>query len=179
MKEWIAYFTQKAACKKKEICLQYKGYEKQAGEINKYIQNMRKESIQELKGRSEHLNQSDLLEEILIITYASYIVMLDFRNSVWPYEYMAFARRIGELWEPFCKLPFEYPIKKLTIIDPPNFKVVQNAIEKDAIDYINSLNLDKNTKAELKRYYSIPWTMVDSGGIKLGLGQHRTTPCKF
>lgn len=64
-----------------------------------------------MKAHSNELTQSELLDEILIITYASYIVMLDARNSVWPYEYMAFARRIGELWEPFCKLPFEYPIK--------------------------------------------------------------------
>ena len=125
-----------------------------------------------MKAHSNELTQSELLDEILIITYASYIVMLDARNSVWPYEYMAFARRIGELWEPFCKLPFEYPIKKLTIISPPDFNKVQDTIKKDATNYIDSLKLDQETKDELKRHYAIPWTMVDSGGIKLGLDLH-------
>ena len=85
---------------------------------------------------------------------------------------MAFARRIGELWEPFCKLPFEYPIKKLTIIAPPDFNKVQDTIKRDATNYIDSLKLDQETKDELKRHYAIPWTMVDSGGIKLGLDLH-------
>lgn len=133
---------------------------------------MRQESIQYIKVYSKERSQIELLEEILTITYSSYIVMLDARNSVWPYEYMAFARRIGELWEPFCKLPFEYPLKKLTIIDPPDFKIVQETIKKEATDYIDNLNIDKGTKNELKHHYSIPWTMVDSGGIKLELDLH-------
>ena len=140
--------------------------------INQFINDIRDNSIRSLKAHSNELTQSELLDEILIITYASYIVMLDARNSVWPYEYMAFARRIGELWEPFCKLPFEYPIKKLTIISPPDFNKVQDTIKKDATNYIDSLKLDQETKDELKRHYAIPWTMVDSGGIKLGLDLH-------
>lgn len=170
--KWIAFFTQKVAFEKEKIRLQFKNYKDQAIELNKSINNMRKDSIQHLKEHSDELSQTELLDEILIITYASYIVMLDARNSVWPYEYMAFARRIGELWEPFCKIPFEYPIKKLHIIEPPEFKVVQDTIKKDATDYIDSLSIDQDTKDELKRHYAIPWTMVDSGGIKLGLDLH-------
>lgn len=170
--KWIAFFTQQVATEKEEICSRYKNYKDQASAINQFINDIRDNSIRSLKAHSNELTQSELLDEILIITYASYIVMLDARNSVWPYEYMAFARRIGELWEPFCKLPFEYPIKKLTIISPPDFNKVQDTIKKDATNYIDSLKLDQETKDELKRHYAIPWTMVDSGGIKLGLDLH-------
>lgn len=170
--KWIAFFTQQVATEKEKICSRYKNYKDQAGAINQFINDIRDNSIRSLKAHSNELTQSELLDEILIITYASYIVMLDARNSVWPYEYMAFARRIGELWEPFCKLPFEYPIKKLTIISPPDFNKVQDTIKKDATNYIDSLKLDQETKDELKRHYAIPWTMVDSGGIKLGLDLH-------
>lgn len=169
---WIALFTQKVSDEKVKICSRLKNYKDQASEINKYIQNIREESIRWIKEQSEEMSQIDLLNQILTITYASYIVMLDARNSVWPYEYMAFARRIGELWEPFCKLPFEYPLKKLRIINSPDFKVVQKSIKKDATDYIDSLDIDIEIKNELKHYYSIPWTMVDSGGIKLELDLH-------
>lgn len=170
--KWIAFFTQQVATEKEKICSRYKNYKDQASAINQFINDIRDNSIRSLKAHSNELTQSELLDEILIITYASYIVMLDARNSVWPYEYMAFARRIGELWEPFCKLPFEYPIKKLTITSPPDFNKVQDTIKKDATNYIDSLKLDQETKDELKRHYAIPWTMVDSGGIKLGLDLH-------
>lgn len=170
--KWIAFFTQQVATEKEKICSRYKNYKDQASAINQFINDICDNSIRSLKAHSNELTQSELLDEILIITYASYIVMLDARNSVWPYEYMAFARRIGELWEPFCKLPFEYPIKKLTIISPPDFNKVQDTIKKDATNYIDSLKLDQETKDELKRHYAIPWTMVDSGGIKLGLDLH-------
>lgn len=170
--KWIAFFTQQVATEKEKICSRYKNYKDQASAINQFINDIRDNSIRSLKAHSNELTQSELLDEILIITYASYIVMLDARNSVWPYEHMAFARRIGELWEPFCKLPFEYPIKKLTIISPPDFNKVQDTIKKDATNYIDSLKLDQETKDELKRHYAIPWTMVDSGGIKLGLDLH-------
>ena len=170
--KWIAFFTQQVATEKEKICSRYENYKDQASAINQYINDIRDNSIRSLKANSNELSQSELLDEILIITYASYIVMLDARNSVWPYEYMAFARRIGELWEPFCKLPFEYPKKKLTIIAPPDFNKVQDTIKRDATNYIDSLKLDQETKDELKRHYAIPWTMVDSGGIKLGLDLH-------
>lgn len=128
--KWIAFFAQQVATEKEKICSRYKNYKDQASAINQYINDIRDNSIRSLKANSNELSQSELLDEILIITYASYIVMLDARNSVWPYEYMAFARRIGELWEPFCKLPFEYPIKKLTIIAPPDFNKVQDTIKR-------------------------------------------------
>lgn len=85
---------------------------------------------------------------------------------------MAFARRIGELWEPFCKLPFCYPIKQLQMIEPPAFSDIQRRIQSDANTFIDNLVLDDKTKTELKSKYEIPWTMVDSGGINLNLDLH-------
>ena len=72
--------------------------------------------------------------------------MLEYRNKVWPYDYMAFARRIGELWEPFCKLPFEYPVKTLKIIEPPDFDKVQAGIKKQTKDYISKLDITEEER---------------------------------
>jgi hypothetical protein len=44
-----------------------------------------------------------------MVTYTNYVVMIEARNDTWPYDYMTFSRRIGELWEPFAKLCFRYP----------------------------------------------------------------------
>lgn len=145
-----------------------------ASAINKCIKEYREQEIKRIEtiAKKDAWNNQTLLNEILMLTYASYIVMLEYRNKVWEYEYMAFARRIGELWEPFCKLAFNFPIKALSIIDPPHFDEVQTKIKSNATEYIDCLDLSEEIKKELKRHYDIPWTMVDSGGIKLGLDLH-------
>lgn len=147
---------------------------KRSDEINKSVKRYLEEIIEQTRNKSriQKWTNEQLLNEILMITYASYIVMLEYRNKVWPYEYMAFARRIGELWEPFCKLPFYYPIKKLRIIEPQNFDKVQAGIKKKAMDYISSLDITTDERRLLTYYYGVPWSLVDSGGIKLGLDLH-------
>ena len=171
--EWINFFRNNANIDLEDIVKNTDNYKERASEINKKIKIDRDLIIKELKEQMTEKNQNEkLLSIILMITYTSNIVMLESRNKMWEYEYMAFARRIGELWEPFCKLPFEYPLKKLEIIEPPKFTDVQSKIQKNAIDYINGLDLSKEIKEELIRHFEIPWSMVDSGGIKLSLDLH-------
>lgn len=171
--EWINFFRNNANRDLEDIVKNTDNYKERASEINKKIKIDRDLIIKELKEQMTEKNQNEkLLSIILMITYTSNIVMLESRNKMWEYEYMAFARRIGELWEPFCKLPFEYPLKKLEIIEPPKFTDVQSKIQKNAIDYINGLDLSKEIKEELIRHFEIPWSMVDSGGIKLSLDLH-------
>lgn len=172
--EWISTFRKAGDSILAELYKTKKSKNDKASEINKRIKEYREGKIANLNtvAKSESWDNQTLLNEILLLTYASYIVMLEYRNKVWKYEYMAFARRIGELWEPFCKLAFDFPIKKLTLVDPQDFDEVQTQIKNDAIGYIESLDLSEEIKAELKRHYDIPWTMVDSGGIKLGLDLH-------
>lgn len=129
--------------------------------------------ILEQKARKENWNPEDLLRGVLIITYANYIVMMETRNDVWPYEYMAFARRIGELWEPFCQLCWEYPVnKKLSYFVPPLFKDVKVKLSKEIDDFIENLKISSKEKEELKRYYEKTWILVMSGEINLELDLH-------
>lgn len=98
--------------------------------------------------------------------------MLEARHSLWPYEYMSFSRRIGELWEPFCKLPFEYPANKLELFIPPLFEDVKNNLSTEITDYITNLKLSADEKAQLKKYYNKVWGLVTSGEIQLELDLH-------
>ena len=145
-----------------------------ASEMNKRLKAFKDSEISQIiyNAKSISCSEKSLLDEILLITYASYIVMLEYRNDIWPYEYMSFSRRVGELWEPFCKLAFHHSVKQLKMIEPPSFQSVQSSIQADAADFIDSLPLNEKTKHELKRKYEIPWTMVDSGGINLQLDLH-------
>ena len=172
--EWISEFRNVGEVTISDLIISESNKKSNSEIVNKKIKNFKESQIKQVLELSQTYSWSNetILNEILTITYASYIAMLEYRHRVWEYEYMAFARRIGELWEPFCKLPFFYPIKPLTIIDPPNFEDVQSKLKQDAIDYINSLDIEDETKKELKIYYGIPWTMVDSGGIKLSLDLH-------
>ena len=65
-----------------------------------------------------------------------------------------------------------YGGKKLRLINPPDFDEVQEDIKRNASNYINSLSVDYQTKRLLHYHYSIPWNLVDSGGIQLGLDLH-------
>ena len=172
--QWISTFRDVGDTILADIEKTKKSRKDMASEINKCIKEYREQEIKRIEtiAKTDAWNNQTLLNEILMLTYASYIVMLEYRNKVWEYEYMAFARRIGELWEPFCKLAFDFPVKALSIIDPPNFDEVQTKIKSNAAEYIDSLDLSREIKEELKRHYDIPWTMVDSGGIKLGLDLH-------
>lgn len=171
--EWITLFR-KEADSVMPLALKQTDRNKKSNVINNAIKHFSNDIIDKIKRTAniEKWNIEVLLNEILLVTYASYIVMLEYRNKVWPYDYMAFARRIGELWEPFCKLPFEYPVKTLKIIEPPDFDKVQAGIKKQTKDYISKLDITEEERRMLSYYYGIPWTLVDSGGTKLRLDLH-------
>lgn len=170
--EWLVEFRELAERTLEQIKSE-KNYKEKAKKLNQRISNYKEEKISEISFLY-HNNKSDcnLLNTILMITYASYVVMLEARNTVWPYEYMAFSRRIGELWEPFCKLPFYYPVNKLNLIPPPDFDAVQKTLKQRAKCFFDCLNVTDKEKNTIKEYYDIPWTFVDSGGIKLDLDLH-------
>ena len=98
--------------------------------------------------------------------------MIESRNSVRPYEYMDFSRRIGELWDPFCKLCFYYPINDLSLFIPPLFSEVKNKMTDEIADYIDRLTITEKEKQELKWYYAKVWSLVSSGEIQLELDLH-------
>jgi hypothetical protein len=107
-----------------------------------------------------------------MITYTNYVVMLEKRNSIWEYDYMSFSRRIGELWEPFCKLCFTYPLRGIRTYVPPLFSNVQRELTTEITTYINQLNIQPDEKLKLKRYYDKVWGLVTSGEIKLECDLH-------
>lgn len=149
-------------------------YKEQASAINKSLIETKDILLATLLQTAENQKwtNQEKLESILMITYTNYIVMLESRNDVWPYEYMTFSRRIGELWEPFCKLCFAYPINKVTLFIPPLFSEVKKKLSDEIEVYIDKLKISREEKEQLKRYYSKVWGLVTSGEIKLELDLH-------
>lgn len=151
-----------------------KQYKKKARRINKAFKSSTstlQKAINQ-KAKAENWTTKEQLEVVLLTTYASYIAMIEARHSVWLYEYMSFSRRIGELWEPFCKLPFEHPIKELQLFVPPLFTAVKENLTTEIADFIDQLEITEADKSQLKQYYQKVWGLVASGEIKLELDLH-------
>lgn len=172
----LKYFRDRSKEFLAEINNQYGNteYKKKAKKINTLLVKARSTIIEiiEQKGKKENWNNQELLECVLMVTYCNYVVMLEVRHSLWAYEYMAFSRRIGELWEPFCKLTFEYPINDIELFVPPLFADVKQQLVTEIEDYIDDLNLTSEEKEQLKKYYNKVWSLVMSGEIQLELDLH-------
>ncbi len=174
--ELLSYFRNRAAEALVEIRRHYAASQvsEQATAMNKAVIETKTTLIKALtqKATKEHWSNDEILKCVLMITYASYVVMLEYRNIVWPYDFMAFSRRIGELWEPFCKLCFEFPLSDAVLFVPPLFTEVKQKLTDEIDDYIDQLSISKEQKDELKRYYSKVWSLVTSGEIQLELDLH-------
>lgn len=149
-------------------------YQKKAKKLNTLFVKARTTIIDiiEQKGQNENWTNQEILESVLMVTYCNYVVMLEVRHSVWPYEYMSFSRRIGELWEPFCKLAFEYPINNIELFVPPLFSDVKKMLADEIEEYIKELTITDEEKEQLIKYYNKVWSLVMSGEIQLELDLH-------
>lgn len=176
--ELLAYFRSRANEIVSELALQYSAidYKKKASALNKAMIKSRDNllSILEETARMQNWTNREILECALLITYTNDVVMLESRNAVWEYEYMAFSRRIGELWEPFCKLCFKYPTTKITSFIPPLFSEVKESLTTEIVAYIDGLTIKTNEKVQLRRYYDKVWGLVTSGEIQLECDLHFT-----
>lgn len=174
----LDYFRSRANEIQSELSLTYSAadYKKKAKAVNQAIIRSKENLIEILldTARKESWNNKELLECILMITYTNDVIMLETRNTVWEYDYMAFSRRVGELWEPFCKLCFQYPINNITMFVPPLFSEVKKDLTNEIEEYISKLNITKEEKAQLGKYYEKVWKLVTSGEIQLECDLHFT-----
>ena len=172
----LAYFRNRSKEFLSEVNKEYGNteYKKKAKKLNTLIQKAKETLINNLKQKSqkEKWSNKNVLESVLMINYCNYVVMLEVRHSVWSYEYMTFSRRIGELWEPFCKLCFEYPINDLELFIPPLFADVKKMLTTEIEEYIDKLKITVYRKKQLKKYYNKVWSLVTSGEIQLELDLH-------
>lgn len=175
-KDLLTYFRERAEESLEEIRRTYGSteFKEQAKAINGAVKETRGNIIKALlqKATEEKWSYEEILQCILMITYTNYIVMIECRNEVWPYEYMTFSRRIGELWQPFCQLCFDYPLRSLKLFIPPLFSEVKQKLTAEIEDYIDTLTITEEQKKELKGYYTKVWSLVTSGEIKLELDLH-------
>ena len=117
--------------------------DKRARAINESLNETKTKLITTIlqQAEKEKWTHQEKLECLLMITYCNIVVMIESRNAVRPYEYMDFSRRVGELWDPFCKLCFYYPVNDVSLFVPPLFSEVKKKLTDEIVDYINNLNI--------------------------------------
>lgn len=142
-----------------------------ASAFNRAITRYRDIRLHAIKNRIP-AGTKELIDELLLASYSYHVVMLETRNSIWNYDYMAFSRRIGEIWEPFCKIPFENSIKTLSFFQPPRFEEVQTNMQNEYSECLLKLNISPEQKQSLSDYYLLAWDLIDSGSINLSLDMH-------
>lgn len=173
--ELLDYFRNRANEILSDLALKFapENFKEKAKEVNHAIIKSKDNLIDiVLKvSKNEKWSNQETLETILMITYTNDVVMLETRNDVWRYEYMSFSRRIGELWEPFCKLCFYYS-DSVSLFIPPLFSEVKQNLTDEIVDYIDKLSISREKKVQLKKYYDKVWTLVTSGEIKLECDLH-------
>ncbi|MDR3328590.1 MAG: hypothetical protein LBS63_00585 [Prevotellaceae bacterium] len=174
--EFLSYFRDRASEFLTEIKIRFSETQadKRSRAINEKLNQTKESLIATLlqQANKEQWTAVEKLEAILMFTYCYIVVMIESRNSVRPYEYMDFSRRVGELWDPFCKLCFYYPVNDVSLFIPPLFSEVKTKLTNEIKEYINSLNITAQEKRELKSYYDKIWSLVTSGEIQLELDLH-------
>ena len=177
-KELLSYFRSNAREIISKLSSKYgvTQYEKIASGINKEIETVRKRLLElvSIKAMKEGWSKREYLETDLMILYTSYVAMLEGRNSVREYEYMDFSRRIGEMWEPFCKECFAKPLTNIAFYLPPLFSEVQSSLSAEISTFISHLKISQEDREKLLHYYKKVWGLVTSGEIQLASDLHFT-----
>lgn len=153
------------------------------GFISSNKNSLKKKSIRRIEQRDRNNTSKETISDLLLVHYVSAIVMLEARNYYWPYDYMDFARRVGELWEPFCDVPLKHPLKSnIGTYKPMSFKHIQQSRKLVAFTFINSLDLDSNDKETLKEIYDNNIKILDTQSTQMKLDLHlkqKTSNNKF
>ncbi|MGV8017839.1 MAG: hypothetical protein AB2L26_06580 [Ignavibacteria bacterium] len=175
-KQLLSYFRDRASESITFIKQKYaeSQSDKRARAINESLNESKSKLINTViqQAEKEKWTHKEKLECLLMITYCHNVIMIESRNSVRLYEYMDFSRRVGELWDPFCKLCFYYPINDVELFVPPLFSEVKEKLTHEIIDYINRLKITSKEKQDLIKYYDKVWKLVTSGEIQLELDLH-------
>ena len=80
------------------------------------------------------LSKAERQQRQIVLQYCASVAYLEYRHAVWPYEYMALSRRVGELWEKFCSSAWDFPERSdVKRISPPSFEPVLDQIRESLL----------------------------------------------
>lgn len=144
---------------------------KNTGDVGNKIKKIRNESYKSIEENYSE-DEENMLHHILLSTYSSYVVMIEERNRIKNYEYMDFSRRMGELWEPFCKICWEYSVNELEIIEPIKFSDAVISMRSQTSEVIDDLNIEDTGKAKILEQFNNLLSIISSGAVNMKSDLH-------
>jgi len=96
--------------------------------------------------RDKFCRRAKTHDKVLEAQYAYIVTYLNHRHRIWPYDYMTFPRRVGELWESFCKASFKNSPNISRHFSPPKFERVKKDLTRRKVpavvwDIVGDVNL--------------------------------------
>jgi hypothetical protein len=129
---YLKYFHEKIPPHVAEISSSKETHQKKAKRVNKVISDHRDLLVSQI---DEDAPVRERQERLIILQYTVSVVSLEYRHAVWPYEYMALSRRVGELWERFCAAAWDIPSRpQVKRTRAPEFVHVLSQIETALLD---------------------------------------------
>ena len=130
---YLEYFHDKIPPHVDDISSSGETHQNKAKRVNKVISDHRDLLVSQIDGNAP---LEERQERLLVLQYAVSVVSLEYRHAVWPYEYMALSRRVGELWERFCAAAWDIPSRPhVERTNAPKFTHVLSKIEAALLDH--------------------------------------------
>lgn len=169
----LQYFASIYLAKKLSIESENIESEKRAASVNKIFSDAQIFLIENLDSMTDNtLDSTAKLSNILMIKYCSYVSMLQYRNYYRKYDYMSLSRRVGEIWEPFCKSCFDFPVNSdIVPADIGNFGKIKSDLKYSMATLLNKIE-DEALKMEVSSKIDVLWGLVDSGEVSVALDCH-------
>lgn len=123
-----------------------KNHQDKAKDVNKVIAEHQKKILSKLPALAKGMSSQ---QSRIILQYCTSVISLEYRHSVWEYEYMALSRRVGELWEKFCSASWDAPSRRgVERFKAPSFSGVgstlRNNIEQHLVDHVSRTEILHN-----------------------------------
>ena len=116
----------------KEILSLKESHQNKAKKVNKIISEIQASLVKEMMSSG---NEKEKQQAMLVIQYCTSVISLEYRHRVWPYEYMALSRRVGELWERFCRAAWDHPSRaNVHRIEAPKFSTVGDTLRNRLVE---------------------------------------------
>lgn len=128
----LSYLHDKLASRVFQIQATPETHRNKAKLVNRAVAEQRQALVARLPETS---SKAERQQSLIVIQYAITVASLEYRHAVWPYEYMTLSRRVGELWERFCKCAWDEPSRpNLQRITPPRFQTILADIARNLLD---------------------------------------------
>lgn len=116
----------------KQIASLNDSHQDKAKKVNKLISEIQKSLVEEMTTSG---TEQEKQQAMLVIQYCTSVISLEYRHMVWPYEYMALSRRVGELWERFCRAAWDHPSRiNVHRIEAPQFSTVGETLRNRLVE---------------------------------------------